>query len=185
MRSFNARQKQFAVAAVAAAACGALAALFLFMHGGNVADLLNLSGTHGPERAAPAGEKEYRSDAYHFSLLYPENLSVHEYPESGGAITVTFEDVDALQGFQVYIAPFAEQHVTEERFAADEPSGVRQDPKDITVDGAVGAAFYSWNDTVGDTSEVWFIHGGYLYEATSIKPLDAWFREIMSTWKFI
>ena len=37
----------------------------------------------------------------------------------------------------------------------------------------------------GDTREVWFIHGGYLYEVTTYKELDIWLAGIMRTWKFI
>ena len=36
-----------------------------------------------------------------------------------------------------------------------------------------------------DWREVWFIHGGYLYEVTTYKELDTWLGSIMQTWKFI
>ena len=39
--------------------------------------------------------------------------------------------------------------------------------------------------TMGDTREVWFIHGGFLYEVVTYKELDDWFAGIMRTWKFI
>ena len=37
---------------------------------------------------------------------------------------------------------------------------------------------------MGDTREVWFIHGGFLYEVTTYKQLDSWLAPIMQTWQF-
>lgn len=38
---------------------------------------------------------------------------------------------------------------------------------------------------LGDTREVWFIRNGYLYEVTTLKPLEGWLQDIVQTWKFI
>jgi hypothetical protein len=38
---------------------------------------------------------------------------------------------------------------------------------------------------IGDTREVWFIRGGFLYEVATYKELEPWLTEIMSTWKFL
>ena len=46
-------------------------------------------------------------------------------------------------------------------------------------------AFYGHNDAMGDTREVWFIRGGFLYEDATYKELEPWLSEIMSTWKFL
>jgi hypothetical protein len=48
------------------------------------------------ERVTPAGLREYQSVDYHFSLLYPEELSIAEYSEGGGATTVTFQNVQKV-----------------------------------------------------------------------------------------
>lgn len=137
-------------------------------------------------REVPAGEKEYYNPQYKFSLLYPDSLSVKEFPEAGGAMTVTFEydDKKMLSGFQIFIVPFSSAQITPERFKQDNPSGVRKNLKNITVDGATGASFYSTNATLGDTAEVWFVHGGYLYEVNTFKELDTWLADIMQSWKF-
>ena len=44
--------------------------------------------------------------------------------------------------------------------------------------------FFSKNGLMGDTREVWFTHGGYLYEVTTYKELDPWLSGIMASWKF-
>ena len=60
-----------------------------------------------------------------------------------------------------------------------------KEPKEVTVGGARGTMFYGYNPTMGDTREVWFIHGGFLYAVITYKELDTWLAGIMSTWKFI
>jgi hypothetical protein len=37
---------------------------------------------------------------------------------------------------------------------------------------------------MGDTREVWFIKGGFLYEVTTYKQLDTWLAQILQTWQF-
>jgi len=133
----------------------------------------------------PDGWREYRNSTYRFSLLHPQALEVKEYPEEGNAMTITFQDIKKKEGFQLFIVPYQEPQVSEERFKKDIPSGVRIDLTNITVDSATGAAFYSSNVALGETREVWFIHGGYLYEVTTLKLLDAWMDEIIQTWKFL
>lgn len=145
-----------------------------------------------PHRQPPAGQKEYYNSQYRFSLLYPGTLSVKEYNENGGAVTIVFQNIDTAQGFQIYVLPYQGSQVTEERFKKDEPSGVRQGVKDITIDGAVAQSFYSTNTALGATAEIWFIYPEqgrgvqqYLYEVTTLKPLAGWLSDIMQTWQFL
>ena len=133
----------------------------------------------------PEGWKEYQNIAYDFSLFFPKDFEVREYPEGGGSITVTFQNIQKGEGFQIFILPYTEAQVSEERFRKDIPSAVRTDLTDINVDGATGAAFYSKDDILGDTREVWFVHKGFLYEVTALREQEAWLSEIMETWRFI
>jgi hypothetical protein len=138
----------------------------------------------GP-RTPPAGYTEYRDTTYHLSLFYPSELSLKTYDEGGGAATIDFQNVQKGEGFQIFIVPYSGMQVTAERFKEDEPSGVRNNPTYGLIDGASASSFYSTDASLGDTYEVWFIHGGYLYEVTTLKPLDAWLQNIMQTWLFI
>lgn len=135
-------------------------------------------------REVPEGASEYRSEHYRFSLLYPDFLSVKEYDEGAGARTISFESLEQSRGFQIFVVPYAGNQVSEAQFKKDIPSGVRKDLKDIMVAGATGAAFYSDSSLLGETREVWFIHGGYLYEVTTFKELDTWLDSILQTWMF-
>jgi hypothetical protein len=136
-------------------------------------------------REIPEGYKEYRDTTFRFSLLYPNDLMVKKYEEGGGAATITFQDIHTAQGFQLFITPYQGQQVTAAQFKKDIPSGIRNAVTTTVIDGAVGAAFVSSNALLGETREIWFIHNGYLYEATTLKPLDVWFSPIMQSWKFI
>lgn len=136
------------------------------------------------DRAVPAGMREYKSTEYNFSLFYPQELTVSPYNDNGAA-TITFQDPDAGEGFQIFIVPYSESKISDARFKEDEPSEVRESLSNITVDGATGAAFYSTDASLGTTREVWFVHGGFLYEVTTLKPLDSWLAGILQTWKFM
>src|SRR3990167_8204177 len=78
----------------------------------------------GAHRVPTAGLSEYYSARYRFSLFYPEKLEVKEYDEGGGASTITFQNVAAAQGFQIFVVPYHDPQVSEERFHTDVPSGV-------------------------------------------------------------
>jgi hypothetical protein len=137
-----------------------------------------------PTEEAGPGQRRYTNNKFHFSLLYPNTLVVHEYQEQGGALTVVFEDAASGDEFQIYVTPYNGTKITAQRFKLDEPSGVHLDPTAIVVDGAPAEMFFSKNTVMGDTREVWFIHS-YLYEVTTDKSLDSWLSHIMQTWHFI
>jgi len=136
-------------------------------------------------RQTPEGWHEYRNERYHFSLLYPQELAVKEFDEGGGATTMIFQNPEEGQGFQIFIVPYIGQKISEQRFRRDAPSGVRKNPVDLQIDGVSATAFYSEHALYGETREIWLIHGGYLYELTTLKPLEGLLNEIVKTWKFI
>lgn len=132
----------------------------------------------------PDGFVSYANAKYHFSLAYPKELKVTEHLEQSGATTVTFEDAAGEQSFQIFLAPYAKTEIDQERFKLDEPSGVMDQPTDITIDGTRATMFFGRNGIMGDTREVWFVHTGSLFEVTTYKDLDPWLAQIMSTWKW-
>lgn len=133
----------------------------------------------------PPNTKLYQSSVYHFSLYYPNNLSVSEHPGAGGTMVVLFQDKASQQGFEIFIAPYSDSKITQQRFEEDEPSGVMQSPQNITIAGAAATDFVSSNAAMGASREIWFLHGGYLYEVTTPQPLSDWLISIMQTWQFI
>ena len=135
----------------------------------------------------PAGQgmMTYKSTLYHFEVTYPSSLGqVSDRDEGKGAHSIVFDD-GKDKTFQVFVTPYSGTTIGRDRFLADEPSGVMTGQQDVVIDGVRGTKFYSTANSIGDTVEVWFIHGGYLYEALSYKELEPWLAQIMSTWKFI
>jgi hypothetical protein len=100
-------------------------------------------------------------------------------------MTVAFRAKAGEQGFQIYVAPINGTKITEERFLMDEPSGVKREPHDTTIDGAQALAFHGFDTGMGQTYEIWFIRAPFLYEVSTYKELEPWLNEIMSTWRFI
>ncbi len=145
--------------------------------------LTNLPSSYFEPRLSPPGFKEYRSYKHDFSLFYPEGLVVKEYNEGGGASTITFANNE--RGFQLFIVPHTDSQISPERFMADVPSGVREGEVTTKVDGVEAVKFWSEDAALGATREVWFIHRGFLFEVTTLRPLDLWLEQILSTWKFI
>lgn len=133
----------------------------------------------------PQGWKEYRNDRYGFSVLHPRTLFVSEQFEVGGVITIVFENIKEQKGFQVFIVPYTESQISEERFKKDVPSGIRKNIEDITIDGTSAVAFYSTDQYLGDMREVWFIANGFLYEVSTIKSYEKTLSDILLTWIFI
>jgi hypothetical protein len=109
---------------------------------------------------------------------------VQSYSENGGAFTVAVQDPTTNVGFEVYVTPYSDRQITDAQFKTDEPSGVVNQLTDMTIDGAPATMFYGNNSIMGDTREIWFIHGGFLYEVTTYKQLDSWLAPIMQTWQF-
>lgn len=136
-------------------------------------------------QAAGAACVEFRSAQYHFSLFHSDQKDVKTYDEGGGAATFTFENFDNAHGFQIFVVPYSGTTISDARFAEDEPSGVRTNLTTLMVDGVAAAAFDSYDENLGDTYEVWFIHDGYLYELTTLKAFAGSMRERLATWQFI
>ena len=134
---------------------------------------------------ASQGMRLYKNAKFHFSLTYPDTLQATEYQEAGEALTVSFQDPSTNEGFEVYVTPYSVTQITEARFKTDEPSGTFQEPTNVVIDGVNATMFYGYNPIMGDTREVWFIHGGFLYEVATYKALDTWLAGIMQTWRFV
>jgi len=136
-------------------------------------------------RVVPEGMKEYRSTTYRFSLLYPERYTVREVDEGGDARTIVFENTETAEGFQLFVVPYDNLIITEERFAMDMPSGVRTNPTAIRAGGVEAVTFGGEQEGVGPTREAWFIKDGLLYELTTLEPLEAQLAEVVESWEFI
>lgn len=135
-------------------------------------------------RQVPPGFFEYRTQAYHFSILFPQEMRVKEYGGKGDSLTVTFDEGQPLS-FQIFATPYNKQAVDGERFAKDNPSRMYAEPLDVVVAGERAVIFFSQAPGVGQTREVWFIRRGVLYEVNTKKENDEWLSKTMSSWMFV
>jgi hypothetical protein len=147
----------------------------------SVPDAPSLAGPRTP----PAGLKEYRNEFYRFEMFYPDDLTPTVHDESGSAATITFQNADHSRSFQVFIVPYGDPKISKERFKTDLPSGIIDQPSNITVGGEPATEFYSTDSKVGDTREVWFVGRGFLYEITTYKELSDLLQPIVDSWMFL
>jgi hypothetical protein len=133
----------------------------------------------------PPNSKQYENAQFHLSLYYPDDLTVTEEPVGGNSLVILFKDSGTQQGFEIFVTPYDQPKITQQRFLLDEPSGVMNDPQNITVDGAAATEFFSTNPAMGTSCEIWFLNNGYLYEVTTPEPLQSWLQQIMESWNFI
>jgi hypothetical protein len=127
---------------------------------------------------------EYRNRAYGFSFYHEAQGKVTAYDEGKGAATIVYENENQVRGFQIFILPYTEAGISEKRFRADVPSGIRKDVRAVSLDGVEAVMFTSYDEMLGDTTEIWVIKNGYLYEITTFKGVGDWFNPIIQTWKF-
>ncbi len=163
---------------------------FFFVRGGS------LVGAQAPEIAGetpkvdprppgvPLDWQRFENEQYGFSIYIPPGLSVVPFDEGGGARTFSFENKETEEGFQIFVVPYFEETISQERFLEDAPSGVMNEATDLTVDGVKASKFFSEHMMIGETREVWFLKDKYLYEVTTPKHLDAWLMIIMDSWRF-
>ncbi len=147
-----------------------------------------MSAQEGAEKSTnvPDGWVAYENPGHRFSFAHPPGLSVKEYDEGNNSVTLVFSENGSSRSFQIFITPYTEDHITSERFSMDAPSGVIENPVEVVIGGSArGSVFDGEHALLGKTREVWFIHGGFLFEVTTYRDLDAWISEIMATWVFL
>jgi len=147
------------------------------------------------------GFKKFSHPKYNFSLEYPEELGIEAFRETDDAETVIFKKLGQNEstpreekiGFQIFIAPFEEGEkgpLTTERILEDVQFLTIDEPQEVILgissseEEVRALIFLSDDPDIGKTREVWFTHGGYLYEITTYAHLDSWLAQILSTLTF-
>ena len=62
---------------------------------------------------------QYTNAHYGFSLVYPASLAMHEVPGGDDAMTIVFQEAGAERGFQIFIVPYPDTHISKERIQMD------------------------------------------------------------------
>ena len=135
--------------------------------------------------ALPEGYIKYQNDKYSFYFYHSPQAKITEYDQGQGATIITLENESKVKGMQIFIVPYWENTISEERFKADVPSKVRTNIKKTFVDDVEAVTFNSVDKNLGETYEIWFIRGGYLYEVTTFRGEGDWFIPEIQSWGFI
>lgn len=93
-------------------------------------------------------------------------------------------EVVTVKNFQISFYPHDEPAITTERIKLDVPDIVIKNIQYATLDGAEALVFNSSESTIGETYEVWFVHGGYLYQAMTYADKENELNSVLNTWKF-
>ncbi len=149
--------------------------------------LTSFLGLHSATRL-PALSQAYTNVVFHFSLMMPADFTASDATRpvspSGGTIVLQ----DRVYGIQITVTPnsTAADTLTVEALEQEYPylNITAAQPIQITS-GTTGLAFDDPNYTApGLTTEVWFMHAGYLYQVVSHAGSEALLRTMISTWKF-
>jgi len=147
--------------------------------------LLSEADTIVKASSPPEGYVKYENKQYGFSFYHAQEAEVSEYDEGGGAMTVVLENKSTVRGMQIFIVPYNEPLISEERFKMDVPSGVRKNVEDTILDGVRAVTFNSYDERLGETREIWVIHNGYLFEITTMSGTGNWFIPVIQSWRFL
>ena len=128
---------------------------------------------------------------YKFSLNYPSDMNSTNFTEGGGE-QILFQDSSNDRWFQMYITPWDEgDNLSVDRIRQDLPDLLIQSPQTVILGpkqadgvGPRAVIFFGEQDGLGETREVWFVRGDFLYQITTFKRLDSFLAEILSTLQF-
>ena len=134
--------------------------------------------------------QHYTHSKPRFTLDYPSELAVETIKEREGETILfqgTGEPVKAERlGFQIFISSLGEGAALTEELIQENLSGIiTREPVEVVLGGGVQTfVFKSQDASIGETVEVWFVRGGYLYEVTAYGHLEVWLAGILSSLRF-
>ncbi|MDO8728835.1 MAG: hypothetical protein Q7K26_02965 [bacterium] len=138
----------------------------------------------------------YEDEELSFLVDYPEGFTVNNTGEENVKVLV-FSKKDSQESFQIFVMPYDEPGpITPERILIDQPNIVMKDPQTVPIAGLpampahAGQAgeealvFFSTDPDIGDVREVWFVHSGHLYQASTYAKYDELLAKVMVTFGF-
>lgn len=138
------------------------------------------------ERKLGDGYALFRDDQYGIAFEYPQDMKIERFPEEKGE-TIVFNGSVAEPSFQIYIVstendPSTNPKLTKERILEDVPGLIIEDPQHVLLANLVyGLLFYSQDETIGRTREMWFAVNGYLFQVTAKATHDDFLAKIFSS----
>lgn len=137
--------------------------------------------------------KIYTSPDGKFTFNYPDGFKITDNTGASSASAegtivpgkILVESGQPNKGFEITIIPFDEPGpLTAERIHQDLPNLEISKFRNIDISSVSALAFDSKDDSIGDTSEIWFTHNGSLYQAQTYRSFSPEMEEILKTLKF-
>ncbi len=128
------------------------------------------------------GER-YTNTKYGFSFNLPSLYipRMQSYDETADILTF---DAAGDNSFQIFIMAYDEPAINPERIKIDVPDIVIKNARAGTLDGAEALVFESFEESLGETYEVWFARDGYLYQMMTYADKAEEVNKVLGTWKF-
>lgn len=122
-----------------------------------------------------------------FSLTIPPECTANTIISSPENTAIVFSQDEPPHAFQVAItAVTAPLPTTIEDFQTAVPGVEVSEFQTSTVGGEPAISFYSFDDAVGDTFEMWLAHDGRLYQVMTSADISTWMTQtLLKSWIFV
>jgi hypothetical protein len=136
--------------------------------------------------AAASFKNVFNASQLGFTFGYPDQLKAGSFTDPAtGAVTITVQDVSTHVGFQVYARPWqGSDTITEAMVEQDLPEIGAHDFSPVSLAGVPGVAFGASDPAFGDSLQVWFARGGYLYQVSTYRTQGPLLSKVLGTWKW-
>lgn len=133
-----------------------------------------------------------------FRFLYPPDFTVTEIDDESG-YTILAQNSAKKAAFQIFLNPFdlsteasakaGESWVlTPARIKKDLPNMIIENPQPVLIgaDKNIPALiFFSQDQTLGRTREIWFVGNGHLFQVETFADQDSLIGPVMDTFQFL
>jgi hypothetical protein len=143
---------------------------------------------HAAAQSLPAGlTQTYTNETFGFSLQMPADFTASD----AGQVASTSGEAVVLQhgedAVQIVITPYGEdlRDLTSDLIEQDYPYLAITDAQPVeTAPGHTGLSFRSDGAFGTNSSNVWFVYRGNLYQLMTYAQLDGLLKSMVATWRF-
>lgn len=126
----------------------------------------------------------YTNTTYGFSFSLPPAYEARASGLGEDGEVLTF-DAGTETSFQIFIMLHDEPAINEERIRIDLPDLVMKHVREGTLADTEVLVFNSFDSSLGDTYEVWFVRGKHLYQIMTYADNESVLNEILGSWGFL
>ncbi len=119
-----------------------------------------------------------------YSFIYPKDFKVGQFEEGEGNMTL-IQQTQGNLGMQIYVQDFDEAGpLTVQRIKQDLPDQDIEQAQNASLDKEPAIVFFSKNESLGQTYEVWLVHNKKLFQISGYAQEKDLINKILNTWKW-